>query len=113
MIRGSDGLDYENLTEKLLSNPAKTYRNTAVLAQRANGTSKALQKVWSDAYDAAHDRSQAQDVTSDWDACHEADRALSAHRVACITERARKHVAERAAQGHYDLPATQDRRSPG
>lgn len=27
MIRGTDGLDYENLTEKLLGNPAKTERN--------------------------------------------------------------------------------------
>ena len=27
MIRGTDGLDYENLTEKLLGNPAKTRRN--------------------------------------------------------------------------------------
>lgn len=27
LIRGTDGLDYENLTEKLLGNPAKTERN--------------------------------------------------------------------------------------
>lgn len=104
MIRGSDGLDYENLTEKLLSNPAKTYRNTAVLAQRANGTSKALQKVWSDAYDAAHDRSQAQDVTSDWDACHEADRALSA--LLFLRRERNRRVAK-------PLFAAQDRCCPG
>jgi hypothetical protein len=110
MIRGSDGLDYENITEKLLSNPAKTHRNAALQELRRQGTPKDEQKLWLDAYDAAYDRSQTQDVTADWDARCEADRALSAHRIA---ERARKHVAERASQGHYDLPATQDRCCPG
>lgn len=112
MIRGSDGLDYENLTEKFLSNPAKTRRNGALQELRRQGIPKDEQKLWIDTYDAAYDRSQTQDVTADWDACGQASYALSAHRVACITERARKHVAEIAAN-RYDLPTTQDRRSPG
>jgi hypothetical protein len=110
MIRGSDGLDYENLTEKLLSNPAGTCRNAALQELRHQGIPKDEQKLWIDTYDAAYDRSQTQDVTADWDACGHANYALSAHRIA---ERARKHVAERASQGHYDLPTTQDRCCPG
>lgn len=115
MIRGSDGLDYENLTEKFLSNPAGTYRNGALKELRRQGTPKDDQKLWTDAYEAEHAYQIAtwghlDPSFADAEACCEADRALSAHR---ITERARKHVAERAAQGHYDLPATQDRRSPG
>ena len=105
MIRGSDGLDYENLTEKLLSNPAKTRRNGALQELRHQGIPKDEQKLWIDAYDAAYDRSQTQDVTADWDACGQASYALSAHRIA---ESDRRHAAKR-----YDLPATQDRRSPG
>lgn len=59
MIRGSDGLDYENLTEKLLSNPAKTYRNGALKELRRQGTSKGEQKIWLDAYEAEHARQVA------------------------------------------------------
>ena len=114
MIRGSDGLDYENLTEKLLSNPAKTHRNAALQELRRQGTPKDEQKLWLDAYEAEYARLAALcdpgAFATDWDARCEAGRALSAHRIA---ERARKYVAERAAQGHYDLPAPQDRRSPG
>ena len=105
MIRGSDGLDYENLTEKLLSNPAKTHRNAALQELRHQGTPKDEQKLWIDTYDAAYDRSQTQDVTADWDACHGANYALSVHRIA---ESDRRHAAKR-----YDLPVAQDRRSPG
>ena len=54
MIRGSDGLDYENLTEKLLSNPAKTCRNDAVRKMRLRGTSEDEQKLWIDAYEAEY-----------------------------------------------------------
>ena len=112
MIRGSDGLDYENLTEKLLSNPAKTHRNAALKELRRQGTSKGEQKIWIDAYEAEYARlaalcepsafaSGSRHVPADWDACCEADRALRAHRIA---EYAAATAAERAAQ---------DRRSPG
>lgn len=35
MIRGTDGLDYQDLTEKLLGNPAKTARNDFIITLRA------------------------------------------------------------------------------
>ena len=111
MIRGSDGLDYENLTEKLLSNPAKTYRNTSVLTQRANGTSKADQAVWCEVYAREFDRlvvrypqkdgySRLADC-ADAEACCEADRALLFLR------------RERNRRVAKPLFAAQDRRSPG
>ena len=89
MIRGSDGLDYENLTEKLLGNPARTYRNTSVLAQRANGTPQVLQKIWSVTYDAEYARIAALPIDqgdhlgyADHQACIAADQALIAHHLA-------------------------------
>ena len=86
MIRGSDGLDYENLTEKLLGNPAKTYRNAALQELRRRGTSKTDQAVWCDAYDTEHayqiaTRGHLGANFADAEACCEADRALlSLHR---------------------------------
>lgn len=35
MIRGTDGLDYEDLTARLLDQPAKTVRNDRIRALRA------------------------------------------------------------------------------
>lgn len=82
MIRGSDGLDYENLTEKLLSNPAKTYRNAALQELRREGTPKDEQKLWIDAYEAEFTRLVARYPSkdgysrlADCDATCEADRA--------------------------------------
>lgn len=37
MIRGTDGLDYENITEKLLGNPADTPRNQWLSRLRKGG----------------------------------------------------------------------------
>ena len=83
MIRGSDGLDYENLTEKLLGNPAKTYRNGALLGMRREGTSKTDQTVWCEAYAREFARAVARyppkdgySRLADCDATCEADRAL-------------------------------------
>ena len=81
MIRGSDGLDYENLTEKLLGNPAGTYRNDALKELRRQGTPKDEQKVWTDAYEAEYARQVATRGHlganfADAEACCEADRAL-------------------------------------
>ena len=87
MIRGSDGLDYENLTEKLLSNPAKTHRNGWVKRLNAQGRAKDERQLWIDTYDAEFARLAAlcepgafangpRYVTAEWDACCEADRAL-------------------------------------
>lgn len=39
MIRGTDGLDYEDLTARLLDQPAKTPRNVAVAEARRRGKS--------------------------------------------------------------------------
>ena len=111
MIRGSDGLDYENLTEKFLGNPAGTYRNGALKELRRQGTPKDEQKLWTDTYDAEYARlaalcdpsafaSNPRHVTADWEARGHANYALSAHRIA---ESDRRHAA----------PAAQDRRSPG
>ena len=106
MIRGSDGLDYENLTEKFLGNPAGTYRNGALKELRRQGTSKGEQKIWLDAYEAEHAHQVATwdhlgPNFADSEACREADRALRAHRIAEI------------AAKRYDLPTIQGRRSPG
>lgn len=92
MIRGSDGLDYENLTEKLLSNPAKTHRNGWVKRLDAQGRAKDERQLWIDTYDRAFEGEQVQDLAAEYAAATAADRALSAH-----------HLA----------PTTQDRRSPG
>lgn len=92
MIRGSDGLDYENLTEKLLSNPAKTHRNSWVKRLDAQGRAKDERQLWIDTYDRAFEGEQVQDLAAEYAAATAADRALSAH-----------HLA----------PAAQDRRSPG
>ena len=81
MIRGSDGLDYENLTERLLGNPAGTYRNGALKELRRQGTPKDEQKVWTDAYEAEYARQIAirghlGPNFADAEATCEADRAL-------------------------------------
>ena len=51
MIRGSDGLDYADLTDKLLSKPAVTKRNIWIMRLQAQGRSKAFIEAWSEAYD--------------------------------------------------------------
>lgn len=113
MIRGSDGLDYKNLTEKLLGNPAGTHYNARVQKHRASGPPKDKQDLWVAAYDAefsrlvALGRSEDRDFI-DWQASNVANDTL-------ITERVRKHVAEVASRRGYDLPApaAQSRSRPG
>ena len=106
MIRGSDGLDYENLTERLLGNPAGTYRNSALKELRRQGTPKDEQKLWTDAYEAeyAHQvatRGHLSPNFADAEATCEADRALLFLR------------RERNRRVAKPLFAAQDRRSPG
>ena len=108
MIRGSDGLDYKNLTEKLLSNPAKTCRNAALLGLRREGTSKTDQAVWCEAYArefirliARYPAKDGYSRLADYDAACEADRAL------------RFLYRERNRRVAKPLFAAQDRRSPG
>ncbi len=106
MIRGSDGLDYENLTEKLLSNPAGTYRNGALKELRRQGIPKDEQKLWIDTYEAEYARQVAARGHlganfADAEACCEADRALLFLR------------RERNRRVAKPLCAAQDRRSPG
>lgn len=108
MIRGSDGLDYENLTEKLLSNPAKTYRNTSVLTQRANGTSKADQAVWCEVYAREFDRLVARYPSKDGYS------RLADCDATCEAERARRlRRRERNRRAAKPLLAAQDRSRSG
>lgn len=52
MIRGSDGLDYEDLTQRLLSNPAKTPHNDWLVYHRKQGRSQAFIEAWEDGWEA-------------------------------------------------------------
>lgn len=79
MIRGSDGLDYENLTEKLLGNPAKTNRNGWVKRLDAQGRTKVERQLWIDAFDHAFSQAQVQDLSAEFAAGTAADHALSAY----------------------------------
>lgn len=89
MIRGSDGLDYENLTEKLLGNPAGTRYNARVQKHRASGLPKDEQDLWVAAYNVefsrlvalGRSRSEGRNFV-DWQASDVANNALSAHRFA-------------------------------
>lgn len=46
MIRGTDGLDYQDLTEKLLGNPADTHRNHWLLHfRRLREDARVIQKI--------------------------------------------------------------------
>lgn len=89
MIRGSDGLDYEDLTQRLLGNPLPTYRNNAVRLFWARQTPKDEVRAWVKAYDAAHRKllqesqgpgQAASRAALDWGACSEADQTLFAYR---------------------------------
>lgn len=84
-IRGSDGLDYENLTERLVGNPLPTYRNNSLRAKHTSRTPKEEVRVWVQAYDHAYSKlSSKGQATSraalDWGACSEADSTLFAYR---------------------------------
>lgn len=88
-IRGSDGLDYENLTERLVGNPLPTYRNNAVRSFRTRQTPQDEVRVFIEAYDRAYSKlfqesqgpGQATSIAAlDWEACSEADQVLFAYR---------------------------------
>ena len=46
MIRGSDGLDYEDLAARLLSEPAKTGRNRILSSARSRAFKAAYSEAW-------------------------------------------------------------------
>ncbi len=88
-IRGSDGLDYENLTERLVGNPLPTYRNNSLRAKHTSRAPKEEVRVWVQAYDRAYSKlfqesqgpGQARSGGAlDWEACSEADQVLFAYR---------------------------------
>lgn len=58
MIRGSDGLDYEDLTQRLLGNPLPTHRNQQIQYFRVFGGPEGQNKarVFIEAYDRAYNR---------------------------------------------------------
>jgi len=62
MIRGSDGLDYEDLTQKLLSNPAKTQRNDWLIYHRQQGRSQAFLEAWDEGWESGEKSGQAHQV---------------------------------------------------
>lgn len=55
MIRGSDDLDYEDLTDRLLGVPARTAHNVATLQARRLGKPVQWVKAYVDVYDAYKD----------------------------------------------------------
>lgn len=96
MIRGSDGLDYEDLTQRLLGNPASTKRNIWIERLQAQGRSKAFIKAWIEAYEGFDGRTGPKGGK-----VNSFQNGISALRAA---ERAEAHVAGLAADGYYDLP---------
>ena len=131
-IRGSDGLDYENLTERLVGNPLPTYRNNSLRAKHTSRTPKEEVRVWDEAYDRAYAKlfqesqgpGQATSIAAlDWGACSEADSTLFAYRQERrLAERqaADRVVADRVVADRIvaDLlaaahPTHPDRSSPG
>lgn len=64
MIRGSDGLDYEDLTQRLLSNPAKTPHNDWLVYHRKQGRSEAFLKVWNEGWENGPGERGAKSLTS-------------------------------------------------
>ena len=46
MIRGSDGLDYEDLAARLLGEPAKTGRNNILSSARSRAFKAAYSEAW-------------------------------------------------------------------
>lgn len=130
-IRGSDGLDYENLTERLVGNPLPTYRNNSLRAKHTSRTPKEEVRVWDEAYDRAYAKlfqesqgpGQATSIAAlDWGACSQADSSLFAYRqerrlaerqaADLLAERqaADRIVADLLAAAH---PTHPDRSSPG
>jgi hypothetical protein len=101
LIRGSDGLDYENLTERLLGNPAKTHRNAWLQRFRREGRSEAFISAWTEAYEGFEGR-----VGPGGGRVNSFHNTISALKVAeTVTEgerRAIAHVAGLAADGFYD-----------
>jgi hypothetical protein len=108
MIRASDGLDYEDLTQRLLGEPAKTVRNAHVQRLREDGRSKAFTKAWIEAYDGFKPSTDPQGAFGPY-----GNTVLAAQDE--FSRRAQAHVAGLAADGHYDPPAPEPegRRSPG
>lgn len=70
MIRGSDGLDYEDLTEKLLGNPAKTRRNDWLVYHRQQGRSEAFLKVWNEGWEAGEDFGRGESIAKSITYCY-------------------------------------------
>ena len=93
LIRGSDGLDYENLTARLLGEPAETHRNGFLLSPLW-GQDKEARGWYCEAYDAWQARG-CSDTECDRAALIRVDRGLIARR----TENAlRAELADRAAR---------------
>ena len=93
LIRGSDGLDYENLTARLLGEPAETHRNGFLLSPLW-GQDKEAREWYLEAYNGYRARGY-DDTDSHQCALIRVDRGLIARR----TENAlRAELADRAAR---------------
>ena len=53
MIRGSDGYDYEDLTQRLLGQPLKNSRNDRIRALRQGAVKEDVVRLYAQAYDEA------------------------------------------------------------
>ena len=104
MIRGSDGLDYEDLGQRLIGNPAPTHRNTQIRVMRLRGSSEEDLRLWAEAYDQAYAAlghvEHPFGNSRDWNACNRANDTLRTYR-------------RLVAETHAQAAAYQDRRSAG
>lgn len=66
MIRGSDGLDYEDLTQRLLGNPLPTHRNNQIRSLEDRGKVR----VFIEAYDRFHSALVKAEAEAEIDAEH-------------------------------------------
>ncbi len=81
MIRGSDGLDYKDLTARLLGEPLPTYRNNAIQGYRARRRPEDEVKVFIKEYDRAYEaHCPDRHVVIDWDATSQAERVVLTYR---------------------------------
>lgn len=91
MIRGSDGLDYEDLAARLVGEPAETSRNSILTGHYSRG--------FKDAYRETYDYHEAQGRTT-------LDRERAAFAQACIAAGDGAHDDRIAALAHtYDPSA--------
>ena len=94
MLRGSDGLDYEDLAARLVGEPAKTRRNDILGPDSAYGAE--FKSDYRDAYD--HYAAKGHDDLT----CHTSGWAQATFSAQQRTARRREEVAAHLAQSYAD-----------